>query len=342
MAVNADRITAFHALRMCSFQRDSTMMAVVKLPAAPNVEMPWDLCPEQDIYMEVPERALRNLVTARSLPATSVGPSWAHCAKVRIEHPERVYAAYDIASDSAAVEAMLRAGMSRPEIDAVAFRSIERNWPEGIDSFEKRWPALEVFKKYRAYLGARWGNKALLIVPVEENLRMPLMLRPYMDMYFVYDAEAVARKGRVSPGKRRQTPVRTALQGLICQVMRPVARCRPWVSCTANLRHVQRGFFAGQGLFHMALQGLGIHTEHRPCSALGLPVVIHGDALHDEPVPLGVQLLHQGPVRCTTRPPWPSNRHECRGCGCGWPCGTGCPRACRLRAAAPPGADGAN
>lgn len=195
MAVNADRITAFHALRMCSFQRDSTMMAVVKLPAAPNVEMPWDLCPEQDIYMEVPERALRNLVTARSLPATSVGPSWAHCAKVRIEHPERVYAAYDIASDSAAVEAMLRAGMSRPEIDAVAFRSIERNWPEGIDSFEKRWPALEVFKKYRAYLGARWGNKALLIVPVEENLRMPLMLRPYMDMYFVYDAEAVAVKG---------------------------------------------------------------------------------------------------------------------------------------------------
>lgn len=195
MDANTEHITTYHALRMCSFQRDSTMMAVVKLPAAANAEMPWDLCPEQDVYLEVPERALRNLVTAKTAPATSKGPSWAHCAKVRIEDPERVYAAYDIAADSAAVNAMLHAGMSRPEIDAVAFRSVERNWPEGIDSFEKRWPALEVFKKYRAYLGARWGDKALLIVPVEENLRMPLMLRPYMDMYFVYDAEAVAVKG---------------------------------------------------------------------------------------------------------------------------------------------------
>jgi hypothetical protein len=84
--------------------------------------------------------------------------------------------------------------MSKAEIAAVVFRSTERNWPDGIDSFEERWPELSLFKKYRAYLGAKWGNKALVIVPVQENQKMPALMRPFVDMYFVYDADALLVK----------------------------------------------------------------------------------------------------------------------------------------------------
>lgn len=195
-ASNAALITTYTAYRVCSFPRDQGMMAVVWLPAKENTDMHEDLCPDSDVYLVLPENALRSALAPRPRPVASKGPSWQNRAKVKIEEPERVYAAYDIAADSAAVQALREAGMSQVEIDAVAYRSTERNWPDGIDSFEKRWPDIDLFKKYRAYLGASWGSKTLLIVPVEENLKMPPPMRPYMDMYFVYDAEAVAVKTR--------------------------------------------------------------------------------------------------------------------------------------------------
>lgn len=193
---NAALIASYQAFRICTFPRDSAMMAVVMLPAAMNAELPEPMRPDSDLFIVLPERALHSVVDPRPRPVLSKGPSWRNREKVRIEDPARIYAAYDIAADSAAMEAMESAGMSKPEIAAVVFRSTERNWPDGIDSFEKRWPELDLFKKYRAYLGARWGNKALLIVPVEENMRMPPLMRPYMDMYLVFDADAVAVKGK--------------------------------------------------------------------------------------------------------------------------------------------------
>ena len=34
----------------------------------------------------------------------------------------------------------------------------------------------------------------LLIVPVEKNKKMPALMRPYVDLYFIYSASAVVIK----------------------------------------------------------------------------------------------------------------------------------------------------
>ena len=194
LVANAAHIQDYRCFRVGTFPQDSIMMAIVSIPAKANLDLPLTMRPDSDLYMVLPERALRAAAPPRLRPLVSKGPSWENRAKVKIQKPEAVYAAYNIGADSAAVKAMLGAGMSKSEIDAVVFRSTERNWPDGIDSFEERWPELNLFKKYRAYLGALWGNKALVIVPMQENQKMPPMLRPYVDMYFVYDADALLVK----------------------------------------------------------------------------------------------------------------------------------------------------
>ncbi|MBP9161285.1 MAG: hypothetical protein LKM36_10165 [Flavobacteriales bacterium] len=193
-SANAAFIQDYRCFRVGTFPRDSTMMAIVAIPALENMDMPEAMRPDSDLYMVLPERALRAAAPPRLRPLVSKGPSWENRAKVKIQKPEAVYAAYNIGADSAAVKAMESAGMSKAEIAAVVFRSTERNWPDGIDSFEERWPELSLFKKYRAYLGAKWGNKALVIVPVQENQKMPALMRPFVDMYFVYDADALLVK----------------------------------------------------------------------------------------------------------------------------------------------------
>ena len=85
-------------------------------------------------------------------------------------------------------------GLSRSEIDAVVFRSIDRNWPDGIDTFEERQKFVSHFVKYKAYFAARWDDKVLLIIPVEKNRKQPVLMRPYVDLYFVYNASAVEVK----------------------------------------------------------------------------------------------------------------------------------------------------
>jgi hypothetical protein len=92
------------------------------------------------------------------------------------------------------VEALRKRGMSQAEIDAVVFRNHERNWPDGIDSFEERYPRLTDFKKYKCFQGAKWDDKILLIVPVEKNKKMPALMRPYVDLYFIYATSAVEVK----------------------------------------------------------------------------------------------------------------------------------------------------
>jgi hypothetical protein len=36
----------------------------------------------------------------------------------------------------------------------------------------------------------------LLIIPVEKNRRMPVAMRPFVDLYFVYKASAVKYKSK--------------------------------------------------------------------------------------------------------------------------------------------------
>jgi len=193
---NAPYIINYVGFRLGSFLQDSSLMAVVMLPARNNIHMPEGMRPEGDFYLVLPDRALQQVEAPKRRPQVSRGPSWKKRAKVKIIKPDELYATYDLATDSNGLRALAKSGMSGPEIDAVIFRSTQRNWPDGIDSFEERYPLLEKFTKYRAWLGASWDDKVLLIVPVQKNRRMPLAMRPYLDLYFVYALPAVRVRGR--------------------------------------------------------------------------------------------------------------------------------------------------
>ena len=158
--------------------------------------MPEGMRPLADFYLVLPDRALENVEAPKPRPTISRGPQWKKNAKVKIIKPDQLYAAYDLAKDTVGQRALYQAGMSRPEIEAVIFRSTERNWPDGIESFEKRYPLLDKFKRYHAYLGARWDDKVLLIVPVEKNRRMPVLMRPFVDLYFIYTVTGVEVSGK--------------------------------------------------------------------------------------------------------------------------------------------------
>lgn len=194
LAVNGPYVQNYAAFRLCSFTEDSLKRSLLMVPAGTNVHMPEDMRPLADFYLVVADSALKDVKAAEPRPAISRGPRWKNLREARIMRPDELYATYDLGNDSAGMEALRKRGMSQPEIDAVVFRSHERNWPDGIDSFDERYPRLNDFKKYKAYLGARWDDKVLLIVPVEKNRKMPVLMRPYVDLYFIYTSSAVEVK----------------------------------------------------------------------------------------------------------------------------------------------------
>jgi hypothetical protein len=173
-------------------------MAVIMVPAKDNVHMPEDLRSTADLYLVIPADATADVLPAAPKPAISKGPRWKNLPEAKILHVADLYATPDLGNDKEALEALNKRGMNQAEIDAVLFRSHERNWPEGIDGFQERQQQLDRFKKYTCYVGARWGDKVLLIIPVEKNRKMPRLMRPYVDIYFVYKAGAV----EVKKGKR--------------------------------------------------------------------------------------------------------------------------------------------
>jgi hypothetical protein len=187
---NAPYLQNYAAYRISAFE-DSMKRSVVMIPAQGNIHMPEDMRPLADFYLVMPDKALQEVVAAKPRPSISRGPSWKNNRTVKIIKADDLYATYDLGSDTAGLQALAKRGMSQPEIDAVVFRSHERNWPDGIDSFDERYPRIADFAKYKCYLGAKWDDKVLLIVPVEKNKKMPALMRPYVDLYFIYAASAV-------------------------------------------------------------------------------------------------------------------------------------------------------
>lgn len=194
LAANAGAVRNYNARKVCTYADEAGAKVLVQVPAAENYHMPEELRSREDIYLVLPETALESKLTDAQRPKPSKGPSWRRMKEVRITSPDGVYATYDLASDSALLAKLSDKGMSRPEIEAVIFRSHERNWPEGIDSFERRYPRLKDFKKYKAYQAASWEDKVLLVIPSEQNKRQRTGLRPHMDIYMVYAKSAVEVK----------------------------------------------------------------------------------------------------------------------------------------------------
>ena len=98
-------------------------------------------------------------------------------------------------------EALKKKYMSDAEIEAVVFRSHERNWPDGIDSFDERFPAGAILQ-IQGLRGRRVGRQGAADHPVEKNCKLPTAMRPYMDLYFVYAKDAVEVKERGSSRSR--------------------------------------------------------------------------------------------------------------------------------------------
>lgn len=194
LAANAAAVRNYSAHKVCSYADEAGAKVLVQVPASENYHMPEDLRSREDMFLVLPESALETALTDAQRPKPSKGPDWKRMKEARITTPDGVYATYDLGADSAIVKELIERGLSQPEIDAVVFRSHERNWPEGIDSFERRYPKAKDLKKYKAFQAAAWDDKVLLVVPVDLNKRMPLTMRPHLDIYMVYAKSAVEVK----------------------------------------------------------------------------------------------------------------------------------------------------
>ena len=193
---NQPYIQNYACFRVASYPEDSVLKTIIMVPARENIHMPEAMRPLSDFYLLVPGSAIADVNSGKLRPEISRGPKWKNLAPAKILRPEDLYATYDIGRDSVALKALSDRGLSQAEIDAVIFRSTDRNWPDGIDSFEERQKLLPKFSKYKAFLGAKWDDKVLLIVPVEKNKKQPILMRPFVDLYFVYNASAVEVKAK--------------------------------------------------------------------------------------------------------------------------------------------------
>ena len=171
-------------------------LAVVRLAAMANLHMPEDRRERRDLYLLVHSEGLEVSTATASRPKPSPGPKWSKLPQARIVKPDALYATYDLSTDPEALHVLERKGLSQAEIEAVVFRSHQRNWPDAIDDFGKRLPRQKDLTRYKAYKAAQWDDKVLLVVPASDNRHLPDGLRPPLDIYMVYAAPAVSVKSR--------------------------------------------------------------------------------------------------------------------------------------------------
>ncbi|MBL0126000.1 MAG: hypothetical protein IPP83_00790 [Flavobacteriales bacterium] len=193
---NRAALANYTAYLMCEYATDEGAFVLVSLPAIGNFHMPDDLRSVEDIHLVFRSGGVEVIDNIPAKARASKGPAWRGLPSAQILKADDVFATYDLSDDPEALVALEKQGLSKAEIEAVIFRSHERNWPDGIDSFQDRYPKLALFKKYKAYRLAHWGDKELLVIPVEANRKAPLGIRPYLDIYMVFSATAVKVKAK--------------------------------------------------------------------------------------------------------------------------------------------------
>ncbi len=191
---NKAAVANYAAYVVCSYATDEGALSILSVPAANNHHMPEDLRSPSDFYLVLRPAGFTILDDNLTKEPPSKGPSWRNLKAARILKPDGVYATFDLGDVPEALDALDKQGLSKAEVEAVVFRSHERNWPDGIDSFEKRYPKLNQLKKYKAFRLARWDDKVLLVIPSELNKKAAAGLRPYLDIYMVFDSGAVQVK----------------------------------------------------------------------------------------------------------------------------------------------------
>lgn len=181
---------------LCEYATNEGPITLVSVPAVANYHMPDDLRAPEDFIIAVKAGGTEMIEPSAQRTPPSKGPGWKRMRPARITKPDDVFATYRLGEDAEAIAELEKQGMSKAEIEAVIFRSQERNWPDGIDSFNERYPRLNNFKKYKAYEAIRWSDKVLVVIPVEQNKKAPTGLRPYLDIYMVFAANAVEVKDK--------------------------------------------------------------------------------------------------------------------------------------------------
>jgi USP8 interacting len=79
-------------------------------------------------------------------------------------------------------------------IDQIATYSLEENWPDGINTLNKRLKERSNLQRYHFYKVATCGNKTVLAVPADKNRHMPQGFVPAGAMYMIFKSSAVTSK----------------------------------------------------------------------------------------------------------------------------------------------------
>lgn len=79
-------------------------------------------------------------------------------------------------------------------VEQILTYSKEENWPDAVNTLEKRLQSRKTMLQYHFYKVAVIGNKTILSVPPEKNRHMPYGFVPAGAMYVVFKTNSVKGK----------------------------------------------------------------------------------------------------------------------------------------------------
>jgi hypothetical protein len=79
-------------------------------------------------------------------------------------------------------------------VNQVVTYSQEQNWPDAVNTLEKRLNARTTMLRYRFFKVGVVGNKTIVAVPAAKNRHMPYGFVPAGAMYMIFKTDAVKGK----------------------------------------------------------------------------------------------------------------------------------------------------
>jgi USP8 interacting len=79
-------------------------------------------------------------------------------------------------------------------LDQILTYSKEENWPDAVNTLNKRLSARTTMTKYRFFKVGAIGNKTIVSVPAEKNRHMPYGFVPAGVMYMVFKSSSLKDK----------------------------------------------------------------------------------------------------------------------------------------------------
>lgn len=83
---------------------------------------------------------------------------------------------------------------SQSLLNEIVTYSKESQWPDAVNSLEKRLKVRATMAKYNFYKVASIGNKTIVSVPAERNRHMPQGFVPSAPMYMIFASSVVISK----------------------------------------------------------------------------------------------------------------------------------------------------